>query len=141
MDDGNNSARRPRDGAPSATACDTGPAARMSGRPVAFHGHQNRAHLLAAMIGGSNKDPRNFVTMHHYANTPVMRTVEMQVRDAVRDGEFIQCSVTPICADDNARIRIPLGVTIEAHGDRRFQMRPRGSDSATDSFTLWNRAR
>ncbi|MFD3481096.1 hypothetical protein [Streptomyces sp. NPDC058695] len=68
-----------------------------------------------------------------------MRTVEMQVRDAARDGEIIQYSVTPNDAGDNART--PLGVTADAHGDQGLQMRPRGSDSATRSFTLWNRAR
>ncbi|MFJ8542335.1 DNA/RNA non-specific endonuclease [Streptomyces sp. NPDC093586] len=58
-------------------------------------GGYSRAHLLAAMIGGSNKDPRNFFTMHSYANSPVMRKIEMHVRNAVRDGETIEYSVTP----------------------------------------------
>ncbi|UDM04805.1 DUF6531 domain-containing protein [Streptomyces longhuiensis] len=99
----------------------------------------NRAHLLAAMIGGSNKDPRNFVTMHSYANSPVMRQVELQVRNAVRDNdEIIQYSVKPIYADGNAKI--PLGVTIEAHGNKGFTMHPHGSDSGgTNSVTIWNR--
>ncbi|MEV0598443.1 DUF6531 domain-containing protein [Streptomyces sp. NPDC050315] len=101
----------------------------------------NRAHLLAAMLGGSNKDARNFVTMHAYANSPVMRQVELQVRNAVRDGdEIIQYSVTPIYADAHAKI--PLGVTIEAHGNKGFQMHPHGSTTGgTNSVTIWNRAR
>ncbi|MFF0837703.1 MULTISPECIES: DUF6531 domain-containing protein [unclassified Streptomyces] len=100
----------------------------------------NRAHLLAAMIGGSNKDRRNFVTMHSYANSPVMRQVELQVRNAVRDGEIIQYSVRAIYADDNAKI--PLGVTIEAHGNNGFQMHPHGSNGeGTNIFTIWNRKR
>ncbi|MEU0786108.1 RHS repeat-associated core domain-containing protein [Streptomyces sp. NPDC006173] len=33
----------------------------------------NKTHLLGAQIGGSNKDARNFVTMHRFANSPVMR--------------------------------------------------------------------
>jgi RHS repeat-associated protein len=100
----------------------------------------NRAHLLAAMIGGSNRDPRNFVTMHSYANSPVMRQVELQVRNAVRDGETIEYSVTPIYADNHAKI--PLGVTIEAHGDKGFQMYPHGSSGdGTNIFTIWNRKR
>ncbi|MFD5124727.1 hypothetical protein [Streptomyces sp. NPDC058385] len=41
------------------------------------------------MIGGSNKDPLKFVTMHSYANSPVMRQVELQVRNAVRDNDEI----------------------------------------------------
>ncbi|MGJ5891236.1 type IV secretion protein Rhs [Streptomyces sp. V2] len=101
----------------------------------------NRAHLLAAMIGGSNKDPRNFVTMHSYANSPVMRQVELQIRNAVKnDNEIIQYSVTPIYADHHAKI--PLGVTIEAHGSNGFQMHPHGSDAGgTNIFTIWNRKR
>ncbi|MFF7146393.1 DUF6531 domain-containing protein [Streptomyces nodosus] len=100
----------------------------------------NRAHLLAAMIGGSNKDLRNFVTMHSYANSPVMRQVELQVRNAARDDEIIQYSVTPIYADDHAKI--PLGVTIEAHGSKGFQMHPHGSNGGgTNSLTIWNRKR
>ncbi|MEU9402784.1 DUF6531 domain-containing protein [Streptomyces sp. NPDC048242] len=100
----------------------------------------NRAHLLAAMIGGSNKDRRNFVTMHSYANSPVMRQVELQVRNAARSGEIIQYSVRAIYADDHAKI--PLGVTIEAHGNNGFQMRPHGSDGeGTNIFTIWNRKR
>ncbi|MEV7131016.1 DUF6531 domain-containing protein [Streptomyces sp. NPDC093260] len=100
----------------------------------------NRAHLLAAMIGGSNKDRRNFVTMHSYANSPVMRQVELQVRNAVRNGEIIQYSVRAIYADDHAKI--PLGVTIEAHGNNGFQMHPHGSDGGgTNIFTIWNRKR
>ncbi|MFF4692187.1 DUF6531 domain-containing protein [Streptomyces sp. NPDC001307] len=100
----------------------------------------NRAHLLAAMIGGSNKDRRNFVTMHAYANSPVMRAVELQVRNAARDGEIIQYSVTPIYADEHAKI--PLGVTIEAHGSNGFQMHPHGSHTGgTNILTIWNRKR
>uniref|UniRef100_A0AAU3I9R5 DNA/RNA non-specific endonuclease n=1 Tax=Streptomyces sp. NBC_01393 TaxID=2903851 RepID=A0AAU3I9R5_9ACTN len=101
----------------------------------------NRAHLLAAMIGGSNKDARNFVTMHSYANSPVMRQIELQVRNAVRDtGETIQYSVKPIYADEHAKI--PLGVTIEAHGNKGFQMHPHGSTGGgTNVFTIWNRKR
>ena len=100
----------------------------------------NRAHLLAAMIGGSNKDPRNFVTMHSYANSPVMRQIEMQVRNAARDGENIQYSVTPIYADDTSKI--PLGVTIEAYGDKGFQFQPHGgTGDRANSVTILNRSR
>ncbi|MFE2283748.1 DNA/RNA non-specific endonuclease [Streptomyces sp. NPDC059443] len=54
----------------------------------------NRAHLLGAQLGGSNYNPANFVTMHSYANSPVMRHIEKQVRDAVESGETIQYSAT-----------------------------------------------
>ncbi|MFG1885620.1 DNA/RNA non-specific endonuclease [Micromonospora sp. NPDC049102] len=46
----------------------------------------NRAHLLGAQLGGSNTNPRNFVTMHQYANTPIMRGIENNVRRAVEGG-------------------------------------------------------
>ncbi|WP_328793120.1 DNA/RNA non-specific endonuclease [Streptomyces sp. NBC_00273] len=73
----------------------------------------NRAHLLAAQLGGSNWDPANFVTMHAYANSPVMRKIENQVRAAVEAGETIQYSVTPRY---NGTDKIPTGVYIEAYG-------------------------
>jgi hypothetical protein len=79
----------------------------------------NRAHLLAAMLGGSNKDPRNFVTMFRYANSPVMRSVEMAVRDAIKNGgETVRYEVTPIYADVvvGPANPYPLGVTIRAQG-------------------------
>ncbi|MFD9245769.1 DUF6531 domain-containing protein [Streptomyces sp. NPDC059556] len=85
----------------------------------------NRTHLLAAQLGGSNKDPRNFITMHAYANSPVMRSVENQVKKAAKGGETIQYSVTPIYADNSSKI--PLGVTIEAYGNNGFTFTPRGS--------------
>ncbi|MEV8100391.1 DNA/RNA non-specific endonuclease [Kitasatospora sp. NPDC085879] len=59
-------------------------------------GRRNRdVHLLGAQLGGSNKDPRNFVTMHQYANTPAMRDFETQVRKAVDAGEIIRYRATP----------------------------------------------
>ncbi|MFF5185529.1 DNA/RNA non-specific endonuclease [Streptomyces sp. NPDC000345] len=80
----------------------------------------NRAHLWGAQLGGSNKDPRNFVTMHQYANSPVMRRVENQVRRAVeKEGQTVQYSVTPIYADTpglGPANPYPLGVTIRANG-------------------------
>ncbi|MFF4601157.1 DNA/RNA non-specific endonuclease [Streptomyces sp. NPDC001339] len=77
----------------------------------------NRAHLLGAQLGGSNRDSRNFVTMHAYANSPVMRHIENQVRKAVEAGETIQYSVTPVYEGSE---KIPKGVTIEAHGSNGF---------------------
>ncbi|MFJ3492991.1 DNA/RNA non-specific endonuclease [Streptomyces sp. NPDC086091] len=57
----------------------------------------NRSHLWGAQLGGSNTDPRNFVTMHRYANHPVMRRLENRVRRAVeREGQTVQYSVTPL---------------------------------------------
>ncbi|MGW0086119.1 ricin-type beta-trefoil lectin domain protein [Streptomyces sp. NPDC003393] len=79
----------------------------------------NRAHLLAAMLGGSNKDPRNFVTMHSYANSPVMRGFELQVRNAVRDGEDVLYRATPIYSGSDP---LPLGVTLSARGNRGFAL-------------------
>ncbi|MFH9229025.1 DUF6531 domain-containing protein [Streptomyces lydicus] len=78
----------------------------------------NRAHLLGAQLGGSNRDSRNFVTMHAYANSPVMRHIENQVRAAAEKGEAIQYSVTPVYDGSNP---IPKGVTIDAHGSNGFQ--------------------
>jgi hypothetical protein len=96
----------------------------------------NRAHLLAAVLGGSNKDPRNFVTMHQYANTPVMRDFELQIRDAVKSGEIVQYRVTPHYDGNSV---IPKGVTLEAYGNKGFQFKPKGSVSGTNILSICNK--
>jgi hypothetical protein len=45
----------------------------------------NQTHLLAAMLGGSNTDPRNFVAMYRRANNPRMLKYEYAIRRAIRD--------------------------------------------------------
>lgn len=89
----------------------------------------NRTHLLGAQIGGSNRDPRNFVTMHRNANSPVMVAVENQIREAVDKGETIQYTVTPIYRTDDPSDVIPVAMTLEAHGNRGFTFQPYESDS------------
>ncbi|TCR15988.1 RHS repeat-associated core domain-containing protein [Streptomyces sp. BK205] len=101
----------------------------------------NRAHLLGAQLGGSNYDPRNFVTMHSYANSPVMRHIENQVRAAVTKGEIIQYSVTPVYDGAN---KIPLGVRVEVHGNNGFQFtehRSTGNTEPTNSAFIPNKKR
>ncbi|MET3988020.1 putative T7SS-secreted protein [Streptomyces sp. PvR034] len=90
----------------------------------------NRAHLLGAQLGGSNYNPANFVTMHAYANSPVMRHIEKQVRDAVESGETIQYKVTPRY---NGTDKIPMGVDIEAYGSNGFTFTQHKSTGITDS--------
>ncbi|MFD7233609.1 putative T7SS-secreted protein [Streptomyces sp. NPDC059881] len=89
----------------------------------------NRAHLLGAQLGGSNYNPANFVTMHAYANSPVMRHIENQVRAAVESGETIQYSVTPRY---NGTDKIPTGVDIEAYGSDGFQFTQHRSTGITE---------
>ncbi|MEU9181820.1 putative T7SS-secreted protein [Streptomyces sp. NPDC048550] len=90
----------------------------------------NRAHLLAAQLGGSNYNPANFVTMHAYANSPVMRHIENEVRAAVQSGETIQYSVTPRY---NGTDKIPTGVYIEAYGSDGFKFTQHRSTGITES--------
>ncbi|WP_079403538.1 putative T7SS-secreted protein [Streptomyces sp. 3211] len=90
----------------------------------------NRAHLLGAQLGGSNFDPANFVTMHSYANSPVMRHIENQVRAAAESGETIQYSVTPRY---NGTDKIPTGVYIEAYGSNGFKFTQHHSTGITES--------
>ncbi|WP_314615640.1 putative T7SS-secreted protein [Streptomyces stackebrandtii] len=90
----------------------------------------NRAHLLGAQLGGSNYKPENFVTMHSYANSPVMRHIENQVRAATESGEIIQYSVTPRY---NGSDEIPAGVYIEAYGSNGFQFTQHHSTGIVDS--------
>ncbi|MFC9607398.1 RHS repeat-associated core domain-containing protein [Streptomyces niveus] len=95
----------------------------------------NRAHLLGAQIGGSNKDPRNFVTMHAFANSPIMRRYETQVRKAVDKGEVIEYSATPVYKGDSV---IPEGVWLEAQGTDGFQFMPKGATTGTNRIYIPN---
>jgi hypothetical protein len=81
--------------------------------------NHNKAHLLAAMLGGSNTDPRNFVIMFAYANSPVMRTFEYAIRDAVKAGQTVYYRVTPVYRGSDV---IPIGVTMEARGVDGFYL-------------------
>lgn len=42
---------------------------------------RQRCHLIAAVLGGSNKDARNFVTCHGNANSPIMRHYEKKIQN------------------------------------------------------------
>jgi len=75
-------------------------------------GH-NRGHLLAAFLGGSNVDPRNFVTMFSRANSPVMRGYELQVSKAVKGGETVRYTVV---AHYDGVSKIPSALTLHAIG-------------------------
>jgi hypothetical protein len=74
----------------------------------------NKTHLLGAFLGGSNKDPRNFVAMTREANNPEMLSYEYQIRDAIKGGQQVRYSATPIYEGTNPR---PLGITITAVGN------------------------
>ncbi|WP_078587929.1 DUF6531 domain-containing protein [Streptomyces mobaraensis] len=99
----------------------------------------NRTHLLGAQIGGSNRDHRNFVTMHRQANAPVMLAIESQVRAAVDRGETIEYSVTPLYRTNDPSDTIPIALHITARGNRGFQFHPYGSDSGgVNEVTILN---
>ncbi|MCZ7416187.1 DUF6531 domain-containing protein [Streptomyces sp. WMMC897] len=98
----------------------------------------NKTHLLGAQIGGSNKDLRNFVTMHRNANSPVMKMIEDQIRAAVDNGETVEYTVTPVYRTNDPTDVTPLGLTLEAHGDRGFSFTPYGSSSNTNTITILN---
>lgn len=99
----------------------------------------NKTHLLGAQIGGSNKDPRNFVTMHRFANSPVMRKIEDQIREAVdKKGETIEYTVTPVYRTKDPTDVVPIGLTIEARGNKGFSFTPYGGGSDTNLITILN---
>ncbi|MEU6222870.1 DUF6531 domain-containing protein [Streptomyces sp. NPDC047042] len=98
----------------------------------------NKTHLLGAQIGGSNKDVRNFVTMHRFANSPVMRKVEDQIRAAVDRGETIEYSVTPVYRSEDPSDVVPLGLTVNVRGNNGFAFTPYEGGSATNSVTILN---
>jgi len=99
----------------------------------------NKTLLLGAQIGGSNRDPRNFVTMHRFANSPVMRRMEDQIREAVdKRGETIEYTVTPVYRTNDPTDVIPLGLTIEARGNKGFAFTPYEGGSRTNIVTILN---
>ncbi|MDQ0797541.1 hypothetical protein QFZ58_006029 [Streptomyces sp. B1I3] len=65
-----------------------------------------------------------------YANTPVMRHIENQVRAAVESGETIQYSVNPRYSGTDM---IPTGVYIEAYGSDGFEFTQRRRTGITES--------
>ncbi|MFE6890766.1 DUF6531 domain-containing protein [Streptomyces sp. NPDC057694] len=78
----------------------------------------DRGHLLGAQLGGTNKSPLNFVTLHRYANSPVHRHYENAIRKAVDKGEKIEYKVTPIYKGRNP---IPTHLQLNATGSKGFQ--------------------
>ncbi|MFG2434627.1 DUF6531 domain-containing protein [Streptomyces sp. NPDC048508] len=98
----------------------------------------NKTHLLGAQIGGSNKDARNFVTMHRFANSPVMRKVEDQIRAAVDRGETIEYSVTPVYRSQDPSDVVPVGLTLKAQGSNGFTFTPYEGGSTTNTITILN---
>jgi RHS repeat-associated protein len=99
----------------------------------------NKTHLLGAQIGGSNKDPRNFVAMHRNANSPVMKAIEDQIRHAVdKNNETINYTVTPIYRTNDPTDLVPIGLTIHATGNKGFQFTPYEGSSPTNHITIMN---
>ncbi|WP_405870259.1 DUF6531 domain-containing protein [Streptomyces sp. NBC_00005] len=88
-----------------------------------------RTHLLAASLGGSNKDLANFMAVHRRANHPVMYHYERQVAMAVNDGHVVTYKVTPLYhSPTDTR---PHSIAIEATSDKGFAFSPYHSDEAS----------
>ncbi|GAA0692758.1 hypothetical protein GCM10010193_54170 [Kitasatospora atroaurantiaca] len=86
--------------------------------------NEARGHLLAGRLGGrgTGKNARqNLVTLtQDPINTPLMRDlVEGPIYDAVKGGETVQYSVTPVYEGSNP---IPIELRMEAHGSQGFQL-------------------
>lgn len=84
--------------------------------------------MLAQALGGSGDTLDNLFTItQNPTNSPHMRDLELQIRDAVRGapghpGEIVQYSVYLEYTDD-AKTSVPKWITMEADGDRGFQLR------------------
>nr|WP_276324207.1 RHS repeat-associated core domain-containing protein [Streptomyces sp. RFCAC02] len=111
---------------------------RPQGMPAGFtwRSGNNRTHLLGAQLGGSNRMRENFVTFRSFANSPVMRHIENQVAAAVRAGEDITYTVTPIYR--NGTDVVPVGITIEAFGTNGFQFTPYNGTNPANSISILN---
>jgi hypothetical protein len=77
-----------------------------------------RGHLLARQLGGSGTDARNIVTLfQNPANSPVMSSLEAQIRAAIEGGQIVSFEAVPVYMESAL---IPRGVTIRAEGDQGF---------------------
>jgi hypothetical protein len=73
-----------------------------------------RCHLIGNKLGGSGDDPDNLVTcIQTPTNTPNMRSLEMQVRDAVKAHQIVDYTVIPTYRRGNL---IPDAFRIIARG-------------------------
>ncbi|MFD0391843.1 DNA/RNA non-specific endonuclease [Streptomyces nogalater] len=100
-------------------------------RPPGFvHGtkhNQARGHMLAQILGGSGDTLDNLFTItQNPTNSPHMRDLELQIRDAVlgsddRPGEIVQYSVYLEYTDDE-KTSVPKWITMEADGNRGFHL-------------------
>jgi hypothetical protein len=101
----------------------TGTAASRSIKPAGFLGgtaNHARGHLISRLLGGSGKDPRNLATIYQNpVNTPIMRGFEQQVAGAVRAGETVKYTVTPIYRGTEL---IPRAFTLRASGSGGFNL-------------------
>ncbi|MCX4635123.1 DNA/RNA non-specific endonuclease [Streptomyces platensis] len=99
-------------------------------------GDYHRSHLLGAQLGGSNKSTQNFVTLHGYANTPVMRVYEGQIRKAVDAGETVTYTVTPKYKGNNL---LPDSVELNVTGSNGFQFTHRDTQALTNKVSFSNK--
>lgn len=101
----------------------TGTVASRSIRPAGFLGggaNHARGHLISRLLGGSGRDARNLTTLYQNpVNTPVMRSFEQQVANAVRAGQTVRYEVVPIYRGSEL---VPRGVTLRATGDGGFRL-------------------
>ncbi|MFJ9901897.1 DUF6531 domain-containing protein [Streptomyces sp. NPDC101152] len=88
-----------------------------------------RTHLLAASLGGSNKDVENFMAVHARANAPVMYFYERQVAKAVQDGHVVTYKVTPLYHKPTDTR--PHSIAIEATSEKGFKFTPYHADAKT----------
>ncbi|MFE3458270.1 DNRLRE domain-containing protein [Nocardiopsis aegyptia] len=76
-----------------------------------------RGHLLGSQLGGSGRDRRNLVRLHHMANSKVMKSYEDTVRRRLDSGERIFYASVPRYDGGNP---VPDTVDLYAVGDRGF---------------------
>ncbi|OHT86852.1 DNA/RNA non-specific endonuclease [Mycobacteroides saopaulense] len=79
-----------------------------------------RGHMLAKVLGGSGTESRNIVSIiQNPVNSPVMRDFEMTVANAVKGGQVVDYSVTPLY---RGAAEMPEAVQIIAKGSDGFDL-------------------
>ena len=83
-------------------------------------------HLLAYVLGGPVKDPRNFVTQWDLANAPAQSAIENEVKDRLSApgtsrSDYVLYRVTPVYQGNCV---VPYDVRIQASGSGGWELTP-----------------
>lgn len=73
-----------------------------------------RGHLMGKQFGGSGDNLRNLVSLHGWANSPVMSGIETKIKTEIKSGrQRVSYDTRAVYAPGSGT---PLAIHLEAHG-------------------------